>query len=140
MYKLLYKDEFNKFYNKMVIILKKRLNSLYYLSNNNSILDIYPITKENPFKIIIKNYNSGMLLFLSQCAICGSTDEINMHHVKHIRKMGKEITGSTKLLAQVNRKKIIVCKKCQQKIHKGIYDDINLANFANPSNIGFSNI
>lgn len=58
------------------------------------------------------------------CAICGCTQQIEYHHVKHIRK-GK-VTGFLQLMNQLNRKQIPVCKECHKKIHKGLYDDLPL--------------
>jgi hypothetical protein len=47
--------------------------------------------------------NSRTVYKLSQhCCICGSTDNIEYHHVKHIRK-GK-VTGFLQLMNQLNRK------------------------------------
>ena len=53
-----------------------------------------------------------------------------MHHVKHIRKIGKQVNGFTKVLKQLNRKQIPACHECHQKIHKGEYDGINLNEIA----------
>ena len=66
------------------------------------------------------------------CVICGSEDQVQMHHVKHIRKMGEKVKGFTKIMASYNRKQIPVCCECHGKIHKGEYDGISLKDFANP--------
>ena len=58
------------------------------------------------------------------CIICGSSDGIEIHHVKHIRK-GK-IEGFTQIMKQLNRKQIPVCHTCHTKIHSGKYDGIAL--------------
>lgn len=52
---------------------------------------------------------------LSQhCAICGSQENVEHHHVKHI-KVGK-VTGFTQVLKQLNRKQIPCCRECHRKI------------------------
>lgn len=51
------------------------------------------------------------------CCICGSTDQVQYHHVKHVRK-GKTI-GFTQVMNQLNRKQIPVCKACHLKIARG---------------------
>lgn len=51
------------------------------------------------------------------CCICGSTDKVIMHHIRHIRKAGgKPLTGFNAILRALNRKQIPVCESCHQKI------------------------
>lgn len=68
----------------------------------------------------------------SLCVICGSGDRVAMHHVKHIRKLGKEVKGFNRVMAILNRKQIPVCHECHHKIHSGKYDGISLSQFALP--------
>jgi retron-type reverse transcriptase len=62
------------------------------------------------------------------CSVCGAEptpgNEIEMHHLKHIRK-GK-ITGFGQVMKNLNRKTIPVCEECHNKIHKGTYDGLKL--------------
>lgn len=58
------------------------------------------------------------------CCICGSTSQLEYHHVKHIR-VGKT-TGFLQVMNQLNRKQIPCCKSCHNKIHAGTYDDMKL--------------
>lgn len=64
------------------------------------------------------------------CCICGETEGIEMHHLRHVRK-GKS-TGFARVMSSLNRKQIPVCGQCHQRIHDGVYDSIKLANFARP--------
>ena len=69
------------------------------------------------------------------CCICGETGEvrqIEMHHVRHIRKLSekREPTGFNRVLRQLNRKQIPVCRECHGKIHQGIYDGLKLSDLA----------
>ena len=67
----------------------------------------------------------------SRCCICGSTEQIEMHHVKHIRKGGKNPNkGFNRLMANLNRKQIPVCEECHDHIHAGRYDGKSLSDFA----------
>lgn len=68
----------------------------------------------------------------SPCVICESGDRVAMHHVKHIRKLGKEVKGFNRVMASLNRKQIPVCHECHHKIHRGKYDGISLNQFALP--------
>lgn len=60
------------------------------------------------------------------CGICGSTNRIEMHHVKHLRNMKKTLTPMEKSMVSLNRKQIPVCKNCHMEIHKGKYDGLAL--------------
>ena len=65
------------------------------------------------------------------CCICGNEQRVEMHHVRHIRKMdGKGPQGFTRVLAILNRKQIPVCSACHKKIHRGEYDGLSLKEFA----------
>jgi group II intron reverse transcriptase/maturase len=73
----------------------------------------------------LKNlYNSrgikGLLLESNQCLICGSTEKIEMHHVKHLKDLNPKISEGEKLMMTIRRKQIPVCRKCHMKIHKQI--------------------
>lgn len=59
------------------------------------------------------------------CAICGSNNDINYHHVRHI-KVGKS-EGFLQVMKQLNRKQIPCCINCHRKIHKGEYNGIKLS-------------
>lgn len=75
-----------------------------------------------PMAEIINNRQSTWLN-LDQCCICNykmqEAGEIEMHHVKHIRKMEKKVHGFTLAMQRLNRKQIPVCLECHRKIHKG---------------------
>ncbi len=60
------------------------------------------------------------------CCICGSTEKLQYHHVKHI-KVGK-VTGFLQVMKQLNRKQIPVCLLCHwfYRIHRRDYDNIAL--------------
>lgn len=63
----------------------------------------------------------------NECRICGLEEDIEMHHVKHLKKgISPNQKAFTKLMATLNRKQIPVCKECHLKIHKGVYDGLPL--------------
>lgn len=65
------------------------------------------------------------------CCICNSVQQVEMHHVRHIRKTGgKKPVGVNAILQMLNRKQIPVCKTCHQKIHRGDYDGLSLSDLA----------
>ena len=64
---------------------------------------------------------------LDNCVICGSPEQVEMHHVRHIRKRGEKVQGFTLYMAATNRKQIPVCRKCHREIHNGKYDGASLS-------------
>jgi group II intron reverse transcriptase/maturase len=64
------------------------------------------------------------------CCICGSLEQVEMHHVRHIRKMeSRKATGFKAVMRALNRKQIPACKPCHRKIHQGKYDGMSLRDF-----------
>ena len=61
------------------------------------------------------------------CALCGHSGRIEMHHVRHIRKRGQHLTGFKLYQAAINRKQIPVCHQCHRDIHNGKYDGTRLS-------------
>lgn len=64
---------------------------------------------------------------------CGTEEDVVMHHVRHIRKMGEKAQGFVRLLATLNRKQIPVCVPCHGKIHRGEYDGLRLSDLTLPA-------
>jgi hypothetical protein len=65
------------------------------------------------------------------CCICGSLEQVEMHHVRHIRKIeSKKATGFKSVMRALNRKQIPTCRPCHHKIHQGQYDGISLRDFS----------
>jgi hypothetical protein len=65
------------------------------------------------------------------CLICGAADNVEMHHVRHIRQMGaRKPKGFQAVMRALNRKQIPVCNACHRKIHQGAYDGISLHDLA----------
>jgi group II intron reverse transcriptase/maturase len=65
------------------------------------------------------------------CLICGATERVVMHHVRHIRKMGaRKPVGFRAVMRALNRKQIPVCEGCHTRIHNGEYDGIRLQDLA----------
>jgi group II intron reverse transcriptase/maturase len=65
------------------------------------------------------------------CCICNNSEQVEMHHVRHIRKTGgKKPVGVNAILRLMNRKQIPVCSTCHQKIHHGDYDGMSLSDLA----------
>lgn len=57
----------------------------------------------------------------SPCTLCGSTTNVEMHHIKAIRHSSKAIKQDyfTAIMSRMNRKQMPVCRDCHIKIHGG---------------------
>lgn len=66
------------------------------------------------------------------CVICGSERDVQMHHVKHVRKMGEKNEGFGEVISMLNRRQICVCRSCHRRIHLGLYDGIGLSDLYDP--------
>lgn len=70
------------------------------------------------------------------CALCGAQEDIEMHHVKSIRKsLYKDISEKatfSKIMSLRNSKQIPVCKCCHQNIHSGAYNGRPLKGIQSP--------
>jgi len=65
------------------------------------------------------------------CCICNEEHHVEMHHVRHVRKMtNKHAKGFTRVMAVLNRKQIPVCRECHRRIHNGSYDGLRLSELA----------
>jgi group II intron reverse transcriptase/maturase len=65
------------------------------------------------------------------CCICGEPQDVQMHHVRHLRKMTeKRAKGFTRIMDALNRKQIPVCERCHRLIHAGRYNGLSLKDFA----------
>lgn len=62
------------------------------------------------------------------CVICKSKNNLEMHHVKALRKDGKDLQDKYMigLMQAMNRKQICVCRNCHNDIHNGKYDGNSL--------------
>jgi group II intron reverse transcriptase/maturase len=64
---------------------------------------------------------------LDNCAICGRTGRVEMHHIRHLRHRGQTLRGFALYMAAINRKQLPVCHQCHRNIHKGMYDGASLS-------------
>lgn len=79
----------------------------------------------NPFNFLtmdIRTIND----FGKPCASCGSDENVEMHHLKHIRTINVDLNPFDKLMAKINRKQIPLCHKCHREVHAGKYDGKSL--------------
>ena len=82
----------------------------------------------------VKQFYSGRnelvnRLLADKCELCGSKEQIEVHHIKKLADIKKRYEGRKnppppwiKFMIARNRKTVVVCKKCHVEIHGGRYD------------------
>lgn len=62
-------------------------------------------------------------LLAGACEICGSTDRVEVHHVRHLADLNRPGRGErpawVRLMAMRKRKTLIACRPCHEAIHAG---------------------
>jgi len=76
----------------------------------------------------LKRYKRTNTLLNKSCVICDSTENISIHHINKLSNIKKKDLWSI-LHSAHKRKQIPVCSDCHYKIHKGLYNGINLKKF-----------
>uniref|UniRef100_UPI00237ABB70 hypothetical protein n=1 Tax=Schizosaccharomyces osmophilus TaxID=2545709 RepID=UPI00237ABB70 len=90
--------------------------------------DFKNITSINdPFEFInsmIYRLPRSKAILESPCFICNSKVDVEMHHVKHLRKINKNNGADylTRRMINMNRKQIPLCQSCHSKVHSGNYN------------------
>lgn len=60
------------------------------------------------------------ILNTSICSICGSNQDLHVHHVRHIKDI-KHNPIYSRVASIVNRKQIMLCSLCHVIVHNGLY-------------------
>lgn len=79
-------------------------------------------------KIFTSFASKTQILSSDHCMACNTKSNLEMHHVKALRKGGVNLKDNYMLamMQRINRKQVCVCHPCHMKIHSGKYDGINL--------------
>ena len=112
------------------IMKKMKLAFIKMKNSKNSQEQVVDIDRNDPLAVRV-NWRTAYRL-AQHCVICGSIEQVEMHHIRHVRKMGQTATGFGKVMAQINRKQIPTCRKCHERIHAGLYDGMSLSELYDP--------
>lgn len=91
------------------------------------------LTKAAPTALEVFQVQSKLLTRTKideHCCICDSNEHVQMHHVRHVRKGGSDLSGFNAIMGRINRKQIPVCHSCHCEIHSGRYDGKRLLDFS----------
>ena len=85
-------------------------------------------TSLTPNKLLYSYVNRTKILTATNCIICESQDNLEVHHLKALRKDGVNLQDKyfRAVMQRMNRKQIAVCRKCHQDIHNGVYNGVSL--------------
>ena len=72
-------------------------------------------------EVAANTYPRTRALFKENCQLCGSDSDQEIHHVKHLKRSNKNLDYMTKLMSNMNRKQIVLCRLCHNKVHRGEY-------------------
>jgi hypothetical protein len=67
-------------------------------------------------------------LLADQCEVCGSNIEVQVHHIRKLKDLKHRYRGRNappewvSTMVALRRKTLVVCAKCHQAIHSGVYD------------------
>ena len=86
--------------------------------HNTAIAKINPLARID--KLAMATFRTKNL-FDASCSHCGSTDNIEVHHVRKLRDSSKAIKADwlTSMMSRMNRKQIPLCKTCHSDYHRG---------------------
>lgn len=109
-------------------IKEKQLRLDVRQSHTNKLWDFK--TKPFEYESIFTSYaKRTRLLTSSKCKICHSTNQLEMHHVRALKKDGVLLADKylIAIMQRMNRKQICVCRSCHVEIHNGKYDGNSLS-------------
>ena len=95
-----------------------------YIPHTFKAIKIFGVNTPLPDSVLFSNWNNKLTksnLFKS-CVICGSRENIEMHHVRKIRDLkskaqGKKIDFLTAQMASINRKQVPLCLTHHKALH-----------------------
>jgi group II intron reverse transcriptase/maturase len=104
------------------------LSAEYLNEKYSRVKDVYakfPYEVSDPFctlKYDLRSYNN---ILDDPCLICDSKQDIEMHHLKHLKNT-KDKGTLIKIMSKIRRKVIPLCRSCHVKVHAGRYDGMSL--------------
>jgi len=118
-------------------VFKKYGKDLKILNDKGKIITSYPtVSYKRPRKIpnsvkrfeedfiekIDTRVNRGRKDLKGPCVVCGSSENIEVHHVRSLRKRPQKGNFLEDMMPKMNRKQVPLCKSCHLQVHSGRYD------------------
>jgi len=83
---------------------------------------------KNPLSVLDWKYET-INSFNFVCANCAAEQDVEMHHVKHLKTLNVNLSPFDKMLASINRKQVPLCHSCHVSVHKGEYMGMSLKHY-----------
>lgn len=109
----------------------KPIISFVGYKHSEKVFNFGKVPSLNPDKIALHLQRTNNVTNAKECCICGGKEKLHMHHVKHLRKVGRSTADNLlkAQMVQIHRKQIPVCLECHIKIHSGKYDGMAVKSF-----------
>lgn len=95
------------------------LKSLESNDIKSFIVHILHSKQSNPLKSMGWRLQKSLYHQGAPCSICGSYNDVEMHHIKSIKSMRKTNNELTNIIKAIESPQIALCKKHHLEIHKG---------------------
>ena len=83
----------------------------------------HAVIKDTPYLVYGGRTELLKRLLADRCELCGSKENIEVHHIRKLADLNvkgrKEKPAWAQIMAIRNRKTLVVCQKCHNKIHNG---------------------
>ena len=94
-------------------------------------------TAKNPLASMAWRLEKALSKQGAPCAICGSYEDVQMHHVRALKDIAKSTHAIHKHMIAIDRKQIPVCREHHLKLHRGNWSNKpSKITTLKPSNVG----
>jgi group II intron reverse transcriptase/maturase len=86
------------------------------------------VINETKSQLLTQRNEMVSRLLANQCELCGSTEDIRVHHIRKLKDLKRRYEGRPDppnwvvRMIELRRKTLVVCAQCHQAIHAGTYD------------------
>jgi group II intron reverse transcriptase/maturase len=84
--------------------------------------------KDTEVQLLVRRNDVVKRLLANQCELCGSTENVQVHHVRKLKELKRRYKGRANppkwvaKMAALRRKTLVTCAECHRAIHAGTYD------------------
>ena len=83
----------------------------------------HAVIEDTPYQVRGGRTELLKRLLADQCELCGSTKDIEVHHIRKLADLNvkgrKEKPAWMQIMSARNRKTLVLCRQCHDKIHYG---------------------
>jgi group II intron reverse transcriptase/maturase len=109
---------------KPPLVAKFGLHPIKRQKNVRFIKDLKPKT----YQVTTRRTQLEQRLLAQECELCGSTDSLEVHHIRALRDIRHKYRGQkdppdwVRFMMSRQRKQVVVCLRCHKQTHAGQYD------------------